>query len=274
MTIPKDVLKFIEHEIDPAFAERARFICDNIWRHKPARILDVGCGRGFYLKLLSKAAFVKEVVGIDINPSRVREVRDYFPSQTKLTLSCGSANQLPLKAESFDCVICSEVLEHLKDDAGAVNEIKKVLRPQGLLVVSVPNMDFPFLWDPLNWILMRFFETHLPSHIHWLGGIWADHERLYAAEELKHLIEKRFEILDLNKVLSWCWPFSHHLLYGVGKNLVFGLKLRNLNRFSDSSQNPFALALAMTMRLPQIVMARGRPQVHKGVNLVLAAIKR
>jgi hypothetical protein len=100
-------------------------------------------------------------------------------------------------------------------------------------MVSVPDRDFPFLWDPINWLLMRVFGTHVPKHIWWLAGIWADHERLYTPEELRQVAERAgFGVEKLRAVVSHCLPFSHFLLYGIGKNLVERMGASQFDRFN------------------------------------------
>jgi 2-polyprenyl-3-methyl-5-hydroxy-6-metoxy-1,4-benzoquinol methylase len=63
----KKLKDFLRTEIDPAFAKRAEIIFQYIKKYKPKRILDAGCGRGFYLYWINSYKFVKEIHGIDIN---------------------------------------------------------------------------------------------------------------------------------------------------------------------------------------------------------------
>jgi len=84
----------------------------------------------------------------------------------------GDATQLPFDDNTFDCVVTSEVLEHIQDDVSAINELVRVLRPGGSLGVTVPTM-----WpEKINWMLSE--EYHAPLSP---GG----HVRIYSATELK-----------------------------------------------------------------------------------------
>ena len=84
----------------------------------------------------------------------------------------GDATRLPFADATFDCVVTSEVLEHIQDDVAAIAELARVLRPGGSLAVTVPT------WWPekINWMLSD--EYHAPISV---GG----HVRIYSATELK-----------------------------------------------------------------------------------------
>jgi SAM-dependent methyltransferase len=84
----------------------------------------------------------------------------------------GDATRLPFDDNTFDCVVTSEVLEHIQNDVGAVSELFRVLKPGGSLGVTVPT------WWPekINWMLSD--EYHAPKSV---GG----HVRIYSETELK-----------------------------------------------------------------------------------------
>ncbi len=63
----KNLENLLQAEIDPAFARRARYIFEEVKKARPKKILDAGCGRGFYLRALGFFPFVHEIHGIDIN---------------------------------------------------------------------------------------------------------------------------------------------------------------------------------------------------------------
>ncbi len=236
-------------EIDPVFATRARFILDIIAREKPKRILDIGCGRGFYIKALSLFLFPEQIHGIDINKAYIEKAQK-SNADARIYLQTGSIYKLPYKSESIDTIICSEVFEHLKHEKKAIAEIARVLKPNGSLIVTVPNHDFPFLWDPLNWILMRAFHTHIDKNIWWLAGIWADHRRLYTQKSLRELFTtEKLHIMQFKYLVRHCLPFAHFLLYGIGKNLVERVKLTQFSRF-HTTPSSLAFAIAAFFRFP------------------------
>lgn len=250
MKLPQSIEIILQNEIDPAFAERARLIIEKIIEAKPKRVLDAGCGRGFYVKLASLLDFPVEIVGIDLQKKYLAVAYENCKRDKRVKLKNASIYEIPYEKEYFDFIISSEVLEHLDDDIKAVTELRRVLKKNGTLVVTVPNKDFPFLWDPLNWLLMRFLNTHVNKNIWWLAGIWADHERLYSKVEIKTLLANKFNINEIKPVLHWCWPFSHFLLYGIGKNIVERISNKSFDRFNFTENKPISGALARLMALP------------------------
>lgn len=97
----------------------------------PGRILIAGCGSHLDFKILdpkdASAAF-------DLSIEAVKRVKG-----VQSTLFVGDALGIPLPSESFDMVICSEVLEHIPDVSHAVCEFERILKPGGTLIVSSPN---------------------------------------------------------------------------------------------------------------------------------------
>jgi len=232
----KKIDRILEFEPDPAFARRARIILGNLDLNGNEKILEVGCGRGFYLRALKEVWPGLEIVGVDIN-QKYLTVAKCFLNDLKIKLVRANATNLPFENKTFDWVIVTEILEHLADDRKAILEIFRVKKPQGGVIVTVPNKKYPFFWDPLNWVLENFFNWHIPSKIWWLAGIWADHFRLYGEKELRDKFEKSgFKVEKVWRSTRYCFPFSHFLFYGIGKNLVEKGFLRPFNRFEKDQQ--------------------------------------
>ncbi|MGH7790233.1 MAG: glycosyltransferase [Candidatus Binatia bacterium] len=92
------------------------------------RTLDVGCGSSIILQSLNHA------VGLDVQQNKLRYMRQYG-----VPLLRGSVMALPLRDASFDCVVCSQVIEHIPDDPAIMTELVRVLRPGGLLILGTPD---------------------------------------------------------------------------------------------------------------------------------------
>ena len=219
------VEKILAGEADPAYKRRAGIILENI---KGSKVLEVGCGRGFYLKTIKKLYPTTEIIGIDKNKKYIKGLEAIE----------ADAQKLPFGANSFDTVIASEILEHVDDDDKVLAEIKRVLRPRGVVLISVPNANYPLLWDPLNWFLERIFGKHISSNLWWLAGIWADHKRLYDKENLDKKIKKAgLKIEKSWRTTHYCLPFSHFLFYAIGKNLVEKGWFNSMNRFENQRKS-------------------------------------
>jgi SAM-dependent methyltransferase len=92
------------------------------------RILDLGCGAG---SLPAQLAGLR-VVGVDVDPRELAHNR-------KLACVCAESHTLPFASRSFAFVICHHSLEHFRDPAAVIREIRRVLQPRGRLFVSVPD---------------------------------------------------------------------------------------------------------------------------------------
>lgn len=107
------------------------------------KILDAGCGTGGLIRRLGRKHPGWRWTGIDVDPLAVRLARERVGESVQLAE--GSVTALPFPAGSFDAVVSADVLYHLDDDATAVAESFRVLRPGGVLIVNVPA--YPWLWS-------------------------------------------------------------------------------------------------------------------------------
>ncbi len=167
-------------------------------------VLVDGCGVGSYLlRLADKAAFA---VGLDIEVERAREAHDKGPAALG-----GVGEYLPFASGTFDLVLSHEVLEHVQDDQLTINEIVRVLKPGGRLVLFVPNRGYPFETHGMYWRgTYRFGNIPL---INYLPRIWRDklapHVNVYTHNDLERL----FSSLPVHFV-------SRTVLFGAYDNII------------------------------------------------------
>jgi 2-polyprenyl-3-methyl-5-hydroxy-6-metoxy-1,4-benzoquinol methylase len=114
-------------------------------------ILEVGCHTGYFCRryLIGRA---RKVRGIDIDQEAIEYAK--ATDGDEYYASCNS-NALPFDDNEFDKVLCADTLEHVDDVEGTIEEVARVLRPDGLLVLTTPNRFLDFL-DP-----------HYPEHRHY-----------------------------------------------------------------------------------------------------------
>jgi len=148
--------------------------------HPGDRVLDLGCGEGRHVISAYLEAEV-DAVGVDLCLEDLRRTQEKYAEfaagqspGSSFTLASANALSLPFADASFDKVICSEVLEHIPDYRGALQEIDRILKPGGLFCASVPRR-----WpEQLCWTLSEGYHK-VP------GG----HLRIFSSRELRQQIE-------------------------------------------------------------------------------------
>lgn len=124
------------------------------WIPKGSIVLDVGCGDGRTSGTWLAANGIT-YRGVDISSNAVADARKAGLEVTKIE----DASTLPYEPDTFDAVVCVEVLEHLFDPASALFEIARVMKPGGVFIATVPNivywrnrLDYFVLgrWNPLG----------------------------------------------------------------------------------------------------------------------------
>lgn len=146
------------------------------------RVLDLGCGEGRHAITAWLEAPV-HVVGLDLSARDLATAAGRagdFPAppgaDRSLTFLRGSGLTLPFADASFDCVICAEVLEHIPDYQRVLDEIRRVLKPGGVLAVSVPR------FVP-EWVCWQLSDAY-----HQVEG---GHVRIFRTAELTSAVERR-----------------------------------------------------------------------------------
>lgn len=163
------------HKGDLIYAEHlTRYMCaEGLVRGKV--VLDIASGSGYGSQLLAKTA--KKVYGVDVDADAIEYAKQQFPAKN-LEYKVGDGESIPLDDNSVDVVITFETIEHIKDYRKFIDEMKRVLKPDGIAIVSTPND-------------LEFAEG---NHFHL-------HEFEY--EELVTLLKKDFKSIDSYYQGTW-----------------------------------------------------------------------
>jgi len=138
------------------------------------RILDFGCGTGWFTERLADFG---QATGIDLNEEAIEEARSRWPH---IRFIGGNLFEHPLRANSFDIVVSSQVIAHVEDQSAYIETAAKLLRPDGFLILSTNNK---FVMDRL------------------VGKVWGSHraaghiEKWLTVRSLKQLAAIRFHVL-------------------------------------------------------------------------------
>lgn len=111
-----------------------------------SRILEVGCGPGHFVEALAEHFPKSEILGVDASASRIMEAQKRCSSFANVTLQVGNARDLDLPDGSVDAVFTRFLLEYLMDAAVAVEELRRVCAPGGVVILQ--DLDGQLLW---NW---------------------------------------------------------------------------------------------------------------------------
>jgi SAM-dependent methyltransferase len=122
-----------------------------------ARILDAGCGSGRNMVELARRG---TVTGVELSEASATLARERHVGE----VISGSVLQMPFAEGSFDLAVCLDVIEHLEDDLAALRELRRVVEPNGSLLVTVPA--YQWLWsghDEVNHHFRRYTRRSLQS---------------------------------------------------------------------------------------------------------------
>lgn len=157
------------------------------------RILDVGCGEGITLERAIHAFPQRQITGIDIMPENVRICRE-----RSLPVNPGDVRKLGSPSGCLDAVLLMEVIEHLEEPQTAILEIRRVLRPGGIVIVVYPNDRFFRLARVAT---LRIKEAKYdPGHV-----------RQWTPGDLRVFLEQMDFVVTDSKVIPFgLWPICLH----------------------------------------------------------------
>jgi len=164
------------------------------------KILDIGCGKGENCFYLLKRYPNSNVYGIDISSKNIKEAKKYFQ---EVAFKVSRAEDLPFRSSFFDKVYCYEVLEHVYDLKKTMDEIKRVLKPEGIFILSVPSEKSE-----------KKLLNKNPNYWKQIG-----HKRFFSKDKISKLVGNYgFKIIKYkkyNSVEHLYWLFLFHKKYKI-----------------------------------------------------------
>jgi len=229
-------------------------------------VIDVGCGAGRHaFEAYRRGA---DVVAFDRDESELRSVETILramgdngeaPAGASAQVVVGDALNLPYADETFDCVIASEILEHVPQDDAAIAELIRVLKVGGTLAVSVPR----WLPERVCWLLSEEYHSNEGGHV-----------RIYRASGLRDKIASGgMQLTHAHHAHALHAPFwwlkcavgvsnaDHPAVTAYHKLLVWDLMQRPmLTRLAEAVLNPLVgKSVAMYFTKPRVTESEATP---------------
>ncbi|HJU27892.1 MAG TPA: methyltransferase domain-containing protein, partial [Candidatus Binataceae bacterium] len=154
--------------------QRRRHRITTTWARGATRVLDAGCGSSLIIQSLNNA------VGMDMSMGKLRFLRRHG-----IPLVRGSSFALPFKDDSFDCVISSQVIEHIPYEQSLFAEMRRVLQPAGTLIIGTPD------YDTVGWrIIEPVYGMLMP------GGYRDEHITHYTRRSLTDILARQGFVIE------------------------------------------------------------------------------
>lgn len=165
---------------------------------KGSEILDIGCAEGSTIQWLNSLFGSKfKYTGVDLSETRINKAKSRRIPSANFVVSTGES--IPLEPESFDCILCSQVLEHVESEDALLSEILRLLKPGGIYQVDTvfkKKWAWYFYRSPMGWALD---PTHLREYTN-TDSV----RRIFDRNQLK--VETIYTVQmsrDLNKIMPF-----------------------------------------------------------------------
>ncbi|MCX6776216.1 MAG: class I SAM-dependent methyltransferase [Candidatus Micrarchaeota archaeon] len=158
---------------------------------KAKSLLDMGCGEGHFLAAVERTHHSIRLVGVDLSDENIRYARKIL---SRAKLICGDASRIDIPSSSFEVISALELLDHVEDEDALLSEASRLLKPQGILVLSIPDSSM------LTWRLGWGLWTAT------VGRRWREkHLREYNEAKIEEMLERNgFRIRSRGRAIFGC----------------------------------------------------------------------
>lgn len=185
-------LAFTGERMIPEFNKGAAFYFEHLARYLFAsqftdkkNVMDAGCGVGYGAKILVNEGKAKNVVAIDISDKAINYAQKKYSHDNIQYVVDDLINLTKIESKTINVVVCFEVIEHLKQQDQLLSNFKRVMQPNGILVISTPNKENYQSGNPfhLKELHLKQFEVLLEKHFKYVSV----HTQIF---ELSNIIKK------------------------------------------------------------------------------------
>lgn len=230
---------------------------------RKGKLLDFGCGQGEFLEFMSEKRL--DVYGVE-TPEYVNYALKH---KRDLVIYYQDLNKIGFKENSFDAITMWHVFEHLATPGEYLKEIYRILKPEGYLIISVPNIDsLQGTFMKKNWLYLD-----LPRHIN-----------QFTPKTLTYILEcERFSVRDVKhfsveyNIFGW-WQSLFNLI-GCEKNFFYKyFKKGKLNKNFSKIQRIFSILATVVLGVPfsfiAIILSFFESILKRGGTITVIAVKK
>ena len=206
-------------------------------------VLDLGCGAGDIAALIAPRAL--RVVATDLSLVNVQMTRENV-AHAQVSVAQAGAERLPFADASFDAVVLADVLEHVPDAPAALAEIKRVLRPGGMLACVTPIRATLGFWRFIDWAVRSLLHPAGARRLRWSNE--SVYERFFSTRELRDLLRSAgFGHLRLDRICFYPAPETAGAFGALMRRVAARRGERSLERVSDRAIAAFDLVARLRL---------------------------
>lgn len=161
---------------------------------KNSSVLDVGCGTGYTISELRRTISSGKLAGIDLSPNMIAQAQKKLSGTENVDFRQAEVEKIPFKKNSFDGVICTEAFHHFPEPGKALQEMKRVLKNQGKIIIADISFLPHFLFNILFMLEPGFVKMYSKGEI----SQWAEKVGLLVVKQkragivaLIHVLQKK-----------------------------------------------------------------------------------
>ncbi|MDX1910438.1 MAG: methyltransferase domain-containing protein [Saprospiraceae bacterium] len=218
----------------PTFRNRYQFVKKRLQQYFPTengqngarQALNLGTGEGDYDRMIAR--HVTRLTGCDVNEEDLAHARQLNADVANLHYEPNNALALSFDDATFDLVVSCEVIEHVGQPEKMVQEMYRVLRPGGYVILTFPSREFPFTYDPVNRIWQWFRKPGEPEYKISQGAYAFGHDYLIGSDDFKNWVKNAgFELVEFKGLSRHLVGLAEMYWTGIAQS-IFKKNARNV----------------------------------------------
>jgi ubiquinone/menaquinone biosynthesis C-methylase UbiE len=227
--------------------------------------LNLGTGEGDYDQMISQHC--RQLTSCDINEEDIAYARQLNAGNPKVTYRVEDALNLSFADNTFDLVVSVDVIEHVGQPERMVEEVQRVLKPEGVALITFPSLDFPLTYDPVNRILSWFGDQKIPQGAYAFGHeylVSKDDFRVWSGKNhLKVLQEQNLSGYIIG-LLEMYWTGFIQRLFKVNSTNLKSHNKKNISLRPSAKEPALSKVTDAIIALDHKLFGKSRASVGKG----------